>query len=220
MSQWFLIDRDGRRPVRSTHPDFFSSFDYDGGPTWPQFVQLAVDASLNHVLKAVETTAMVNGLDLEDVSTRPDAWDSALVIVRNGASLILAETDPDADYHFLHDESASQVAGLLACNAAFYGHETSSGTVFVSTWETGAIDLTWCDSLEPGPSFARVFHRNGTCTEEDPRGFALRALDMPATSPLLDRYAFVEFLLKPFGIEEMHPVIDELPVLAAFKVRG
>ena len=97
MSQWFLIDRDGRRPVRSANPDFFSSFDYDGGPTWPQFVQLAVDASLKHVLKAVETTAMVNGLDLEDVSARPEAWDSALVVIRNGGDGVLIGDGRSAD---------------------------------------------------------------------------------------------------------------------------
>lgn len=220
MSQWFLIDRDGRRPVRPSTPDFFSLFDYHGDEMWPPFSQLVVDANLRHLLKALQTTARVNGLDLEDVSTQPEAWSSALVIVRNGASLIVADTDLDTDFQLLHDEAASQIAGLLACNAAFFGHEISAGTVFISTWEMGAINLTWCDSVEPGPSFARVFHRNGTCTEEDPRDFALRALDMPATSPLLDRYAFVEFLLKPFGIQEVRPLVDDLPIVAAFKVRG
>ncbi len=219
MSQWFLIDRDGQRPVHNTSPNF-SRFRDDASQDWPAFSQLVVDANLEHLLRALKTVAQVNGLELEDVSAKPEAWESALIIVRNGAALIISETDLDADFQLLHDESAGQIAGLLAANAAFFGHDTSCGNLFVSTWDAGAIDLAWSDSVEPGPSHARVFHRNGLCTDEDPRDYALRALDMPATSPLLDRYAFVDFLLKPFGIEEVKPSIDDLPVVAAFKVLG
>ena len=220
MSQWFLIDRDGQRPVHNTHPDFFSRFSDDVSQDWPAFSQLVVDSSLSHLLKAIETVAHVNGLRLEDVTSQPESWGSALIVVRNGASVVVSETDLDADFQLLHDESASQIAGLLATNAAFFGHDTSCGNLFVSTWDTGAIDFAWSDSVEPGPSYARVFHRNGMCTEEDPREYALRLLDMPATSPLLDRYAFIDFLLKPFGLEDVKPSIDDLPVMAAFTVHG
>lgn len=220
MSQWFLIDRDGQRPVHNTHPDFFSRFNDDASQDWPAFTQLVVDSNLDLLLRALETVARVNGLRLEDVSSQPEFWEAALIVVRNGAALIVSETDLDADYQLLHDESAAQIAGLLATNAAFFGHDTSCGNLFVTTWDTGAIDLAWCDSIEPGPSHARVFHRNGMCTDEDPREYALRVLDMPSTSPLLDRYAFVDFLLKPFGLEEVKPSVDDLPVVAAFRVLG
>lgn len=220
MSQWFLIDRDGQRPVHNTHPDFVSRFRDDASQDWPAFSQLVVDASLDHLLQALKTVAQVNGLGLEDVSSKPEAWESALIVVRNGAALIISETDLDADFQLLHAESSAQIAGLLAANAAFFGHDTSCGNLFVSTWDAGAIDLAWSDSVEPGPSHARVFHRNGLCTDEDPRDYALRVLDMPATSPLLDRYAFVDFLLRPFGLEEVKTSIDDLPVLAAFTVLG
>lgn len=220
MSQWFLIDRDGRRPVRQTPPDYFSRFNNVRSEEWPSFAHLVVDAALPHVVRALQTAALVHEFALEDVTDNPDAWEGALLVVRNGAAFVIAETDPDADYYFLHDEAAAHIAGLLACNAAFYGLDDACGTVFVSTWDTGAIELSWCDSTLPGPSFARVFHRNGTCTEEDPRPYALRVLDLPETSPLLDRYGFVAALLKGFGLEDVSPRLDAHPVVAAFKVHA
>lgn len=220
MSQWFLIDRDGRRPVRQTPPDYFSRFNAVSSDEWPSFSQLVLDASLNHVVRALQTVAVVHDFQLEDVTQHPERWDGALLVVKNGATLILTETDADADFAFIHEEVSAHIAGLLACNAALFGYEEACGTVFLSVWDTGAIELSWCDSTLPGPSFARVFHRNGTCTEEDPRTFALRAMDMPDTSPLLDRYAFVTSMVQSFGLDELTPDLDDFPVLAAFKVLG
>lgn len=216
MSQWFLIDQNGRRPIQKS-PDFWSEFEYQQDEIWPDFAELVLMAKLEHIHMALQTWATTVGMKVQDVTESPDAWDSAVLIARNGSSYCLFEVPSDDDFALIHAESAELIAGLLSCHAAFFGAEESTGLVFVNTYDLGQIDVSWYDSVEPGPSFARVFHKNGSCTEEDPRAYALERMDMPATSPLLDRYAFVETMLSGLGLEEIRPGIDLSKVVCALR---
>lgn len=218
---WFVIDRDGRRAVRGNPMDFWSKFNYSGDDSeWPEFTQFVVslkDVKLADIHQAIETVARTRGLECHDVSSAPEQWGEALVVAKNGEALCLTEPRVDLEDRFLDDEVAEQLAGLLASDAVFFGHAPGRGTIHVTTFETGACSLAWYDSSLPGPSFARIFHRNGQCTDEDPRSYALRVMDMPETSPLLDRYAFVASRVEPFGVETISPELDDCEIERAYE---
>ncbi len=201
--------------------DFWSKFNYSGDDSeWPEFTQFVVsikDVKLTDIQQAVETVAGTRGLEPQDVSSEPEHWDEALVVARNGDAWCLAEPRVDLEDRFLDEEAAEQIAGLLAADAVFFGHRPGSGTIHVTRYETGACTLAWYDSSLPGPSFARIFHRNGQCTDEDPRSYALRVMDMPETSPLLDRYAFVANQVQSFGMQSISPELDECEIEKAFE---
>jgi hypothetical protein len=163
---------------------------------------------------------VTDGFDCIDITDEPQKWADALHVARNGEALCLSEPGRDIEERWLHAEVAEKLAGMLACHAAFYGHDSSVGLIHVGMFDLGAPTTLWCDSTLPGPSFARTYHRNGTCTEEDPRDFALRVLDMPSTSPLLDRYAYVEHVLRPFELAHgVRPDLDGLEVIRVLQVR-
>jgi len=219
MSQWFVIDQNGRRPVSPKNSDFWARFQYDDQEGWPDFAQLVLDAKLEHIQMAVATWASTVGLEARVVTDQVDEWEEAVLIARNGNSYCLFER-VDLEEMRVHAESAELIAGLLSCNAAYFGAENANGAVFVNTYDLGQIDVSWFDSEAPGPSYARVFHRHGSCTEEDPRAYALHRMDMPATSPLLDRYAFVETMLSPLGLEKIQPTFDFEDVVCAIQLIG
>jgi hypothetical protein len=118
----------------------------------------------------------------------------------------------------LRPESANAIAGLLAEDGAFFGFDPAAGTIHVTRYETGVPTLEWFDSVEPGPSYARTFLTNGRATDEDPRTFALRFLDLPESSPLLDRLEFVEQVLADFELEVIDPELENLPVESVLRL--
>ncbi len=211
---WFVIDAHGRRAISRSPMDFWSQFDYStDGDEWPEFTQLVVKGRLDDVARALKTVAKTLGLDCADVSADPERWGpGAIHFADLDGSIVVSEPGVDLDDRFLHDASADAIVGLLAQDGAFFGHNPASGLIHITTFELGAPKLAWYDSIEPGPSFARLFLEDGRCTDEDPRDYALAALDMPATSPLLDRYKFVESVLEPFGIKEVSPDLDDLAI--------
>lgn len=211
---WFVIDAHGRRAISRSPMDFWSQFDYSADEAeWPEFTQLVVRARLDDVARAVETVAGTLGLACSDVTAEPERWGPGAIHFAVDEEIVLV-TEPgvDLDERFLHDASADAIAGLLARDGAFFGHDPSTGLIHVTTFSLGAPELAWYDSIEPGPSFARTFHDDGRCTDEDPRTFALDLLDMPPTSPLLDRYKFVSTVVARFGVSTISPDLDELPV--------
>lgn len=219
---WFIIDSNGGRR-RVGGADFFAKFDYsDGGDElWPAFRQLVLlDVQLHDVARAIETVAGTLGLSCRDVTDDPRSWAGALLLAQPVSGRVhVAQPDVPLDEGFLRHETADPVAGLLAADGAFFGHDPDIGLMHLTTFDTGAPRLAWFDSLEPGPSFARHFDDQGQCTEEDPRLFALRRLGMPETSPLLDRYAFVEHVLGELAIDGVHAGFDDLPVARALLLR-
>jgi hypothetical protein len=211
---WFVIDAHGRRAISRSPMDFWSQFDYStDGDEWPEFTQLIVNGRLEDVVRAFSTVAATLGLECADVTTDPERWGpGAIHFATADDRVLVTEPGVDRDERFLHDASADAIIGLLARDGVFFGHDPSTGLIHITTFELGAPSLAWYDSIEPGPSFARTFLDDGRCTDEDPRTFALERLDMPPTSPLLDRYRFVESVLSDFGVGAVTPDLDDLPV--------
>lgn len=220
MSQWFVIDQNGRRPVSRGQRDFWSDFRFDSEEQWPEFSQFVVKARLEHIVMALHTWGATVGLGFEEVTDSPQSWDGGLWISIQGEQYVISESTHDVEDRVITLESAELLAGLMACDGVFLGAEPELGMVFVNTFELGQIALSWYDSETPGPSFARLFHRQGSCTEEDPRLFALKHLDMPSTSPLLDRYAFVESVIGEVGIKGVAPVVDHSDVVCVLRLCG
>lgn len=216
---WFVIDRWGRRPVNRRLDTYWSRFDYGATDIdWPAFNQLVTRASADNAVRALRTFAAMLDIELIDVTRAPQRWSGALLIAENGGSLCITEPGFDLDDRLLRPESVDAIAGLLAEDSAFFGHDPATGTVHVSRYETGVPVLEWFDSTLPGPSYARTFPSHGRATDEDPRAYALRALGMPETSPLLDRLAFIEDELDSFELARISPDLEDCPVLVALRV--
>lgn len=219
--QWFIIDRWGRRSVNFRADTYWSRFDYGAiDIDWPEFNQLVISTHDDEtVVRALRAFASMLGVELVDVSSEPERWLGSVLVVRDGEALVVSEPGVELDERILRPESADAICGLLAQDGAFFGYDPATGTVNVTTYELGMPTLEWWDSVLPGPSFARTFLENGRARDEDPRQYALRELGLPATSPLLDRYAFVEHLLEPFGLARIAPELDSLPVVRALRLR-
>lgn len=185
---------------------------------WPEFNQLVTDASAQDIVQALTTFAAMLDVELTDVTAEPGLWAGAILIASNGASHCVAEPGLDLDERLLRPESADAIAGLLAHDGVFFGFDPAAGTLHVTTYDLGAPTLEWYDSVTPGPSFARTFLQNGRARDEDPRKFALRTLELPESSPLLDRYAFVEHLLEPMELEVVVPELEGLQILIALRI--
>ncbi len=216
---WFIIDRWGRRSVNCRTDNYWSRFDYGAiDIDWPEFNQLVTTAPDEMIVKALRTFAGMLEINLTDVTAQPERWEGAILVARNGAAVVVGEPGVDVDERLLRPESADAICGLLAHDGAFFGYDPAAGTVHVTTYELGVPTLDWWDSVMPGPSYARSFIENGRARDEDPRPFALRALGLPETSPLLDRYAFIEHTLAPFGLESLEPQLESLRVVCALRL--
>jgi hypothetical protein len=149
---------------------------------------------------------------------REETQDGALVVVRIEGMTYVGEPEVDPSDRFLTPDTVEAIFGLLACDGVFYGYEPSGGTLHVATFDRGLLALSWCDSLEPGPSFARQFFRDGRCRQEDPRLFALAELGLPEDSPTLDRFAFVESVLAEHGVSVFRTDLGVAQPFYAFEV--
>lgn len=222
--EWYLIDDDGIHPLdtgREPEPDdYFEQFHHDSGQApWPPFSQLVVDASATKTVDALGRTAPELGVELQEVTEQPERWDDGLVVARAGELTALGEPDVDLDDRVMALPWTERLVEDLRCDGAFFGYDPAAATLYLTRFADGKIDFAWCDSLVPGPSYAMIFDDGGQATDEDPRTFALRRLDMPETSPLLDRYHFVTTELQRLGLEEVSPRLAELPVAAVMKAR-
>lgn len=216
---WFVIDRWGRRSANCRLDSYWSRFDYGAlDIDWPAFNQFVTRADPQSVEKALRAFTAMLDVDLVDVTATPERWEGALLVTENAGTVCVAEPGLDLDERLLRPESADALAGLLAHDGAFFGHDPSTGTLHVTLYEVGVPTLEWFDSTLPGPSYARTFGHNGRASDEDPRAYALRQLGMPETSPLLDRVAFLEHVLEPFELARIAPELEELPVIAALRV--
>lgn len=115
----------------------------------------------------------------------------------------------DEQLRFLNVEVAKHLAHLLNVRGVYVHHEPDSGQLKLMYFERGEPTLVWCDSCTPGDSVALTFHEDGSCTQEDPRLYALRALNLPMDTATLDRYAFFEFLLHTHGVHISPPMLKE-----------
>lgn len=218
--QWYLIDDEGIHPLHTqTEPeDFWLKFDREGEDVpWPAFSQVVVKASATRTVEALVRTAPEMGVEVKDVSDSPEEWTEAIVVARAEELTALGEPGVDLDDRLMAAQWAEELVAELRCDGAFFGHDPAAGTLFLTVYSQGKPEFAWCDSLLPGPSYAMIFGDDGRCTDEDPRRFALRALDMPETSPLLDRYRFVIVELDRLGLDSICPELDELPIAAVLQ---
>ncbi len=215
--EWFLIDDEGIHPLDMTKEpeNFWDRFDggVDDAP-WPPFNQVAVDASPAKTVEALHNTAPGLGVDLEDVSTLPERWAGGIVVAEAGALTVVGEPGVDLEERVMALRWTEALLGELGCDGAFFGYDPEAGTLHLTVFSDGRAEFAWCDSLRPGPSYAMVFDDEGKCREEDPRRFALRMLEMPETSPLLDRYRFVWSNLERLGLDVVSPEMEEFPIAA------
>ncbi|MGM0554763.1 MAG: hypothetical protein ACQEVA_00105 [Myxococcota bacterium] len=220
---WYLIDDDGCRriDVSENRWDFWSDFRESGDQNdpWPAFTQLAVRADLDELAEALRVVAEEYGAEAVDLTSTPEHWHESICLARWEALSLATEPARELDDRFIGAEAAERLLAELGATGVYFGFDPSAGTLHVARYDEGTPDFTWADSLQPGPSYAITFHEDGTATQEDPRAYALRALDQPESSPFLDRYDFVEKVLASVGLSEVHPNFEELPIEAAFEMR-
>lgn len=207
--------------------DFWSDFRGDGpGDTaWPAFTQVVARAPAAAVCDAIAALAAELKIGCTDVSQQPDQWHDALMlneqILGDGEALtLLSEPGADFDARLLDPEIAERIFEKLGVDGAFFGHEPDAGTLMLSTYRQGNLVLSWSDSIQPGPSHALTFYPDGRATAEDPRPFALQRLGQEASSPFLDRYAFLAHELAKFGLEEISPLLTNRRISAAMRLNS
>lgn len=219
---WYLIDDDGwhRINVSEDSWDFWSDFrsDDDDDVAWPAFTQAAVRAEIDEVRQALVQVAEEFDLDCADVTHLPAKWDGGLCLASLEELTLLSEPHVDLDERFVSPVTTERLVEVLETDGAFYGYDPAAGTLTLTTYSAGSPNFVWYDSLTPGPSQALTFHDDGTATDEDPRRFALHRLGQPATSPFLDRYAFVENELAKLGIAEVDPEMGDLAIKAVLRL--
>ncbi len=214
----FIIDRWGRRSANYRNRSYWNrgkqgvvSID------WPSFNQLVARADGDTIVQALRTFARMLEVELVDVTDEPHRWEEGIVLHRVGAHTAVTEPEVDLSDRLLRPETADAIVGLLAEDAAFYGYDEATETLHVTVYRAGVPTLEWWDSELPGPSFARTFETNGRATDEDPRLYALRAMDLAPTSSMVDRVSFVEQSLAPFEIEELPPATHSLDILRVLR---
>lgn len=215
--QWYLIDDDGIHPLMGDDDtrDFWQHFNRgDDDAPWPPFNQVVVQASPTRVVEALARTGPALGLRLREVTDDPAQWPEALVVADADGVTVVGEPGVDIDDAALAMPWAEALMAELRCDGALFGYDDAAKTLHLSRFKEGTYDFAWADSLLPGPSYAMVFDDDGQCVESDPRRFALQMLDMPETSPLLDRYQFVHAILAELGLETIEPQLLDLPVSA------
>lgn len=220
--EWYLIDEEGihRLDLGGEPEDFWGQFTLDGveGP-WPEFSQVLIKGSATKVVEALQATAPQVGVEVEEVTDKPERWEEGLLVARTGEGCVLGEPGVDLDDRTMGLIWAEELMGSLRCDGAYFGYDEAAGTLFFTRFRGGKVDLAWCDSLSPGPSYAMIFDEEGQCEQEDPRQFALRDLGLPEGSPFLDRYEFVLAKLRELGLEDVCPQMKQLPIVAAMAVQ-
>lgn len=230
MHNWFLIDEDGFHPIHHSprtpqtartaqawtrnHASTTPLHTTD----WPAFTQLAVDASPARVHQALLELAAENQLELEDVTSNPELWNEALYIANDRCLTLVGEPMTDLDERILQAPVAETLMQRLGASGAFFGYDPACETLHLTVFDAGRPVFSWADSNLPGPSYTLIFHPDHTCTHEDPRYFALHKLGFPPTSPLLDRYAFVESQLRTLGLDPVCPELLEKQIAAVLRL--
>lgn len=229
---WYIIDQTGWRRIDvDAHQkgekrwDFWSGFRNRPGQSapWPGFLQLAVGASSDRVRAAIVDFASSSKLSWSNVGEQPERWDEAVLVGEDPTALtppitLISQPVDAPEMGLINAESVDDFFYQLGVDGAFYGHDADSGTLMISVYRSGQPEFSWQDSLEPGPSWALSFHADGRASVENPRPFALRRLGLPATSPFLDRYAFIEHELRALGVQQIAPLMANRPIVAAFLV--
>ncbi len=222
LRRWHIIDDNGSREVlidpetgrvqsgvKVTHAD---------APDWSSFTQLAVRASVHEVAEALCQVADDFDRHCEQLTAPPDEREHGIHLAHRDGITIVSEPGIDFEKRFITAASAEAITKYLERDGIHFGYDATSGTLYLTEFDEGAPDFTWCDSARPGPSFALDFQEDGRCTEEEPRPFALRHVDRPNDASELDRRAFVAARLERLGLECLAPDFAAFETVTAFRL--
>lgn len=211
--RWHIIDDDGRRPVLvdTDYGVVRSGVGLKDDPTgWPLFTQFAAPAPLDDVRAALEEVLEEFGLGSRPADRPPADSRHTVVAARSSGRTLVTEPGVPFDDRFLTAASSEALVDRLDCDGIHFGHEPARGTLHLTRYIAGQPAFSWCDSLRPGPSFALEFHRDGRCTESDPRKFALARLGFEDEADAFDRLTFVQRELTRFGLRQPDPNLEEI----------
>lgn len=218
--RWQLIDENGCREVIVDHErgavDSGVKVRYDRRE-WPSFTQLAIRASIDELVAGLRSVADEFDLPCRRVTEGTDAM-HAVVFASDGQLTRAAEPGIPFDDRFLTAASSEALVETLETDAVHFGHDPAAGSLHLTKYSEGSPDFTWCDSLEPGPSFALTFHEDGRCTEQDARVFAVDRLYGEAEVRCLNRTRFVECELADMGIDRLEPELEGFATQPGFVI--
>lgn len=196
---WSLLSHD--RPARAVSPDYLRVRRAITArqPRWPAFSQLIIAASPEQLAPLIASAAHTFDADAH-----------ALRFATCGPLTLLAEPGLDMGLRCVHDALADLILSALATDGALVSHDAED-TLTLTIWRAGRITLSWIDPLIDGAGSACTYPEDGRCTEEDARHFALRALGLDKDTAELDRYAFIELMLRQLGLPALTPDFTGLP---------
>ena len=194
MTSWYIIDAHGTRQIDRSPSHSFEE--------WPAFALVYANAPL-----ATFQPALLDLLDQNDLLSSDQQETHPLYLYHHHHTWTLAaELSHDPDAWTLSPELAATLATLIDTPLAYLSHDADTGAILLDLYDESSLWLRWQDALDPAlPAEASLFSSHGTCTLEDARAFALRMLDLPAHTPILDRHAFIEFMLQSIGLDD--PII-------------
>ena len=219
--RWQIIDDDGSRDVLVDHKTgrVVSGVKVAHNRCeWPPFTQFAIRASLDDVTRALEEVAREFDLPCRPCASTPRGREHAVEFAHRDELTLIGEPGVPFDDRFVTAASSEALVEHLETDGVHFGHDPQTGSLHLTRFLDGAPAFTWCDSLQPGPSFALTFHSDGRCTEEDPRRFALRRLGSGQTSGYLDRRAFVLEELEAAGLDAVDPDFRQTRSQSCFAV--
>jgi hypothetical protein len=217
--RWQLIDETGRRDfLVNRRTGSVTSPTHSGCGDWPAFTQLALDADLDTVAGAVDPVAQEFERECQPLRSATPEQAHTLQLATSSGLTLLAEPSIDFEERFVTAASSEALVERLEVDGVHFGFDPSSDTLHLTRFSSGYPDFTWCDSLRPGPSFALIFHEDGRCTEEDPRSFAKRHLDLRSDTDVLDRHAFVYRVLESLGLETVDPDLEGIATKRHFAI--
>ena len=198
MITWYLIDEHGQTPVPVPHGQEPAG--------WPAFAQVALKLPVEDAIERVRAlVARERFIDDEPHD---------ICFARSGDWTLIEEVGVDLDLRCMHALSADMLAHMTACDLAMFSHDPAHASLELDLYERGELVLHWEDhALGPDPGAALTFHADGRCTHEAPRRYALRALNLPEDTPILDRYAFIEFMLHGIDLHHTRPNLHDLMIL-------
>ncbi|MFB6350586.1 MAG: hypothetical protein ABEN55_02125 [Bradymonadaceae bacterium] len=220
-NRWQIIDDNGSRDVLVDHETGRVVSGVKVSHThceWPPFTQFAVHAPLDDVTDALEDVAREFDLPCRPCASSTRGREHRVEFAQTGDLTLIGEPGVPFDDRFVTAASSEALVEYLETDGVHFGHDPQTGSLHLTTFVDGAPDFTWCDSLQPGPSFALTFHDDGRCTEEDPRRFALRRMGAERTGGCLDRRAFILEELHNAGLATIDPDFQETDSTMYFAV--
>jgi hypothetical protein len=224
LRRWHIIDDDGSREVlidpETGRVQSGVKVTCSNHPDWPPFTQLAVRAPVDAVTDALCRVADDFERHCERLGSLPEEHEHGVHVAHREGITLLSEPGIAFEKRFVTAAASEAITEYLGRDGIHFGHDPTSETLYVTEFEDGEPDFTWCDSARPGPSFALDFQEDGHCTEEDPRPFALRHVDRPEDASHLDRRAFVASRLERLGIDTLDPTFEAFETVVAFKLKA